>query len=66
MKVKLLTDKHYPAAWVFDFEPIKAGTIVPVIEANNLPEGGYWINTPNLENDSYGIHVSDSECEVIA
>jgi len=54
MKVKLLTDKHFPAAWGFNFDPIKAGTIVPVIEASNLPQGGYWINTPNLENDSYG------------
>jgi len=55
--VTLTKDAHYPASWVFNFEPIPAGTVVPVVPANNLPdcEGKYWVNTPELENDPYGI-----------
>jgi len=63
MRAKLLVDKHYPAAWVFNFEPIKAGTIVPVVHAGNLPDNQfkYWINTPELEDDPYGILLTEGE-----
>lgn len=69
MNVKLLTDKKYSAGWVLDFPSIKAGTIVPVVEATNLPlqPSGklYWINTPELENDAYGILLYPGEYEVV-
>lgn len=67
MKVKLLVDKHYPAPWVFNFKPIKAGTIVPVVPANNLPgsNGKYWINTEKLKNDAYGILLLPGEYEEV-
>src|SRR5438309_11944839 len=64
MKAKLLVDKHYPAAWVFTFKPIKAGTIVPVIPATNLPKSSridYWIDTDDLKDDPYGIGIGPGE-----
>jgi hypothetical protein len=63
--VRLLVDKRYPAGWVFDFPPIEAGTIVPVVPASNLPDakGKYWINTPELEDDAYGILLYPDEYE---
>ncbi len=66
MKAKLLKDCHYPAAWVFRFKPIKAGTVVPVIPASNIPgKGRYWINTVELQNDPYGILLEPGDYEVI-
>jgi len=66
IQVKLLTTVKYPAAWVFNFEPIKAGTVVPVIPANNIPEPGcYWINTPELEDDCYGILLRPGDYEIV-
>lgn len=67
---KLLTDKSYPAAWVFAVSSIKAGTVVPVARATNQPDGRgeyirYWINTPELEDDAYGIGLYDGEFELI-
>lgn len=56
-QVKLLVDVKYSANWVFNGPAYSAGTVVPVIPANNLPDsdGKYWINTPELVDDSYGI-----------
>jgi len=70
MKVKLLKDCHYPSAWVFPFEipvkPIAAGTIVPVIPADNIPGNGkFWINTVELQNDPYGILLEPNDYEII-
>ena len=65
MTAKLLTDKAYPAAWVFNFSPIMAGAIVPVVPATNIPEKGcYWINTPELEDDAYGILLHPGEYDL--
>ena len=65
MYAKLLVEKRYPAGWVFSFKPIKAGTIVPVVPAANLPgKGKYWINTPELEHDAYGILLCPGEYEL--
>jgi len=65
MIVKLLVDKHYPAAWVMQWPPLKAGTVVPVVEATNLPgTGRYWVNTSELEHDAYGILLSPGEYEI--
>jgi hypothetical protein len=67
---RLLVTKRYPAAWVFQFPPIEAGTIVPVVYASNQPQDGagnhirYWINTPELENDAYGVRRDNCpQCE---
>jgi hypothetical protein len=61
--VKLLVDKHYPAAWVFNFAPLRAGTVVPVVPASNLPDsqGKYWVNTPELKDDAYGVLLVPGE-----
>lgn len=67
LQAKLLVDKHYPAAWVFTLQPLKAGTVVPVVKANNIPgEGMYWVNTPELKDDAYGILLYPGEYELIA
>ena len=58
MEVRLLVDKHYPAAWVFSFPVIKAGTVVPVFPASNLPyDNAYWIDTPELKDDPQGAET---------
>jgi hypothetical protein len=65
--VRLLVDKHYPAAWVLTFKPLKAGTIVPVVPATNLPnnEGKYWIETVELKDDPYGILLEPGDYEEV-
>lgn len=71
MKVKLLTKKHYPAAWVLTFKPLEAGEVVPVVPATNMPRNGdgstilYWIDTPELHDDAYGIGLCAGEFEVV-
>lgn len=66
MQAKLLIDARYPAAWVMTWKPIPAGTIVPVVPADNLPgTGRYWINTPELEDDAYGILLEPGDYELI-
>jgi len=66
MKARLLTNKHYPAARVFTFKPIKLGSIVPVSPANNLPyDDCYWIDTPELIDDPYGILLHTGEYELL-
>jgi hypothetical protein len=66
LQARLLVEKQYPAAWVFTFEPLKAGTIVPVVRATNIPgDGMYWINTPELKDDAYGILLYPGEYELI-
>lgn len=69
MNVKLLVDKTYPAAWVFNYPKIKAGTIVPVVPAYNLPDfdekGLCWIDTDELKDDPYGILLESSEYEEV-
>lgn len=65
-QAKLLVDKHYPAPWVFTFPPIKAGTIVPVVPATNIPgKDKYWIETEKLKDDPYGILLVPGEYELI-
>ena len=63
MNAKLLVDKHYPAAWVFDYKPLKAGTIVKVQHASNLPDNDhkYWIISHDLQDDPYGILLTEGE-----
>jgi hypothetical protein len=68
--VQLLRDMHYPAAWVLDYEPLKAGTIVPVVPATNIPQASrnairYWVNTPLLRDDPYGIGLCDGDFEEV-
>ncbi|MCB7128564.1 MAG: hypothetical protein J3T61_03375 [Candidatus Brocadiales bacterium] len=68
--VQLLHDMHYPAAWVLDYSPLKAGTIVPVVPATNIPQDSptairYWVNTPELRDDPYGIGLCDGDFEAV-
>ena len=67
MKVRLLRDMHYPASWVMTFKPLPMGTIVPVIPATNLPNnhGKFWINTPELKDDAYGILLLPGDYELL-
>lgn len=71
LRARLLRDKHYPAGWVFNFSPLKAGTIVPVVFASNMPQNGqgehirYWVDTPELRDDAYGIGLYDGDFELI-
>jgi hypothetical protein len=66
MKVKLLTDVQHPALWVFNGPKYSAGTVVPVIPANNQPgEGKFWIDTPELQDDCYGILLEPGEYEIV-
>lgn len=64
--VRLLVDVHYPAAWVMTFPPFRAGTVVPVIRADNIPQNSpdairYWIDTPELQDDAYGVGLRDGD-----
>lgn len=63
MKAKLLVDKHYSANWVFDYDPIRAGTVVQVQHAGNLPDNDhkYWIISHGLADDLYGILLKEGE-----
>lgn len=67
--VRLLKEKHYSANWVFMVPPIPAGAIVPVVEATNLPAHTagirYWVNTPELERDPYGILLEPGDYELV-
>jgi len=67
--VKLLVDKTYPAAWVFNYPKIRAGTVVPVAPATNQPnykeKGLYWIDTDELKDDPYGILIESGEYEEV-
>lgn len=69
MNVRLLKEKRYPAAWVFCHPPLQPGTVVPVVPASNIPQAGdairYWVNTPDLEDDAYGIGLYDGDFEVV-
>lgn len=69
MKARLLVKKHYSANWVMAFPPIPAGTVVPVVEATNIPQEGdairFWIATPELANDPYGVGLYDGEFELL-
>lgn len=66
MKARLLVEKFYPAGWVFTFKPLQPGEVVPVVLATNLPGvGRYWINTPELEDDAYGILLEPGEYELV-
>jgi len=63
---KVLTEKHYPAGWVFKYPPIEAGAIVEVVKADNLPDDDcYWINTEELKDDAYGILLRPGEYEIM-
>ncbi len=71
-KVKLLRDIHYPASWVTfaQLTPLKAGTVVPVELATNIPQDSprairYWVNTPELKDDAYGVGLCDGDFEEI-
>ena len=66
MKVKLLVVKAYPAAWVFNFPKLQPGAIIPVVPATNLPgKDQYWVNTPELKDDAYGILLRPGEYEIV-
>jgi hypothetical protein len=71
LKARLLKDKRYPAPWVSEiaFPPYKAGTVVPVLAALTISDAGdairYWIDTPELEDDSYGIGLYDGDFELV-
>ena len=69
MNARLLVEKRYSANWVFSVKPIPAGTVVPVVKATNIPQDRdairYWINTPELKDDAYGIGLYDGEYELV-
>ena len=66
MKVKLLKDKHYPAAWVFRFKPLVEASIVDAVPAHNIPEPNcLWVDTEELKNDPYGILLYPGDYEII-
>ena len=65
MKAKLLKDIEYPAPWSRSCE-YKAGNIAPVIPASNQPgDDKYWINTPELTDDLYGVLLYPGDYELI-
>jgi hypothetical protein len=67
MNVKLLKDVKYSVNWVFNGPAYYVGDIVPVVPANNLPDskGKYWINTPELKDDPYGILLEPGDYEEV-
>lgn len=66
MNAQLLIDKRYPAGWVFNFAPLQAGEIVPIVPATNIPDKGcYWINTDILKDDAYGILLYPGEFKIV-
>ena len=66
MKAKLLKDRHYPAPWVNWPHEYNAGNVVPVIPAYNQPGNDkYWIDTPELRNDPYGVLLYPGDFEIV-
>lgn len=63
--VVLTRTVKYPAAWVFCYAPITAGTVAQVVPATNLPDyeakGLVWVNTPELKDDAYGILLESGD-----
>lgn len=69
-RLVLLRDMPYPAAWVLDCPPLKAGTVVPAVLATNIPQDSptairYWVDTPELRDDPYGIGLCDGDFEEV-
>ena len=65
MTVILRTGASYPAPWARG-PKYQQGATVPLIPATNMPaEYGecYWIATPELENDCYGILLRPEDYE---
>ena len=70
MKAKLLHDVYAAPHWVIPRPVIKAGTIVPIEVATNQPQDKpdsirYWVWTPELQNDPYGVGLCDGDFELI-
>lgn len=66
MEARLLKTCAYPAAWVFNYPPIEAGTVVPVVPATNIPDADcYWVNTDELKDDAYGILLRPGDYELL-
>ena len=64
--VKLLTNVKYPAQWVSNGPKYAEGQIVPVVPATNQPgQGKFWIDTPELQDDCYGILLEPGDYSIV-
>ncbi len=68
MKVKLLTDVATPEPWVPSHlkTRFKAGNIVNVMPADNIPQDGpdpirFWVDEPEVADSAYGIGLCDGD-----
>lgn len=73
VRVRLLKDSSH--SYNMPMRPTyKAGEIVPVIPARNIPQSGphsggawgpirYWLDTPELKDDAYGVGLYDGDYE---
>lgn len=72
MKVKLLTDVTTPQPWVGSNRKTKykAGTVVNVMPADNIPQDGpdpirFWVDEPEVAESAYGIGLCDGDFELV-
>lgn len=70
MRVRLLREITYNVPWAPNkYGPYAAGTVVPVIPAYNQPKGEghirYWLDTPEIKDDPYGIGLYDGDFEEV-
>jgi hypothetical protein len=52
--------------WTRHIKPLPAGRVVSVVPANNLPyEDCFWVDTPELEHDPYGILLVPGDYQLL-
>ncbi len=69
MRARLLRDTRPIAHWITNGPFYPAGAIVPVIPASNITQDGdairFWIDTPELQDDPYGMGLYDGDFEIL-
>ena len=61
--VKLTRDVTYPAPWAHGAPVYRKGEVVPVVPATNAPSYAFWIDTPELKDDPYGMGLEPGDYE---
>ncbi len=72
MKAKLIFDVTTPEPWIpGHLKPsFKAGAIVKVTPADNIPQDGpdpirFWVDEPEVAESAYGIGLCDGDFELV-
>ncbi len=69
--VRLLRDVSAALPWDRRRPAYLAGAVLPVIPATNQPQDRpdairYWVDTPELEGDCYGLGLIDGDFTLLA